>query len=164
MADKVIVQTREELKKQIEKYLDGVATKKEKQRVLLAGARVLRNYVRDWKVPRSSKPHTYYGKSGKITIEPGNLAQSIYTFREKTGNVSVGPRVLRKIDGVLSTLGKTPKTSSGYYAAALYGSADSFRRRVTEASLNLNLTKINKAMQRAYDAVHRRYARKAGII
>lgn len=156
------LQGAQQLQQNIKRYLDEVATKRERQKVLLAGAKVLRNASRS-KIPKSKKPHYYYAKAGKVEIKPGNLRKSMYAFKEKSGIVSVGPRTISRVSGALQTLGESPKTSSGFYAAALFKSAQSFRQRVTETALASALNKIDIAMQKAYQRIHRQWAKKYGF-
>jgi hypothetical protein len=158
------LQGAQQLNNNIKKYLDEVATKRERQKVLLAGAKVLRNAAR-LNIDDSPKPHYYYPKNGKgrIQIKPGNLRKSMYAYKERSGVVSVGPRYIRRVTGVLKTLGETPKTSSGFYAAMLFKSAQSFRQRVTETALASALNKIDIAMQKAYQRIHRQWAKKYGF-
>lgn len=159
MQAKVKITGIEELKKNMRGYLDQVGTRKERQKVLLAGGKVLRNAAKR-KIPKAAQPHYYYAKAGKVEIKPGNLRQSMYAFKQKDGNVSVGPRVIRRVSGVLKTLGETPKTSSGFYASMLYNNAKSFREKVTDTALSNSLTSINNAMQKAFQRVHRQWAKK----
>ena len=156
------LQGAQQLHNNIKKYLDEVATKRERQKVLLAGAKVLRNASRS-KIPKSKQSHYYYAKAGKVEVKPGNLRKSMYAYKEKNGIVSVGPRYIRKVSGALQTLGESPKTSSGFYAAALFKSAQSFRQRVTETALASALNKIDIAMQKAYQRIHRQWAKKYGF-
>ena len=159
MQAKVKITGIEELKKNMRGYLDEVGTRKEKQKVLLAGGKVLRNASKR-RIPKAAQSHYYYAKAGKVEIKPGNLRQSMYAFKQKDGNVSVGPRVIRRVSGKLQTLGESPKTSSGFYAAMLYNNAKSFKDKVTDAALTNALTSINNAMQKAFQRIHRQWAKK----
>jgi len=167
----------DELRRNMQRYLNEVATKKERQKVLLGGGRVLRNKART-NIPRHKKVYTYqrggkriaikhnplyyYTKSGgKVVSYPGNLKKSMYAFKKKDGDVAVGPRVLRKIGS--QELGKTPKTSSGWYASMLYKKAANFRRQVTESALASSLSAIDLAMQAAYKRIHRYWARRYNL-
>jgi hypothetical protein len=167
----------EDLRRNMQGYLNEVATKRERQKVLLAGGRVLRNKARA-KIPRHKKAYTYqkggkrivikhnplyyYTKSGgKVVSYPGNLKKSMYAFRKKDGDVAVGPRVLRKIGS--GELGKTSKTSSGWYASMLYKKAANFRRQVTESALASNLSAIDLAMQAAYKRIHQYWAKRHNL-
>lgn len=158
------IQGTQQLQVNIKRYLNEVGTRRERQKVLLAGAKVLRNTAKA-KIDDSPKPHYYYPKSGKgkVEIKPGNLRKSMYAFKEKSGVVSVGPRTIRRVSGVLKTLGETPKTSSGFYASMLFKSAQAFRQRITETALATALSRIDTAMQKAYQRVHRQWAKKYGF-
>jgi hypothetical protein len=154
----------EALKRNMRGYLDEVATKKERQKILLAGGRVVRAKVkRGGYFKDSKKPRTYYSKQGKITIMPGNLRTSMYAFKTKVGSVEVGPRVLKKIAGKYDKIGETPKTSSGYYAAMLFKKAANFRRQVTEAAMAASISKIDAAMQRTFQRIHRTWKKKYNL-
>ena len=161
MQAKVKITGIEELKKNMRGYLDKVGTRKEKQKVLLAGGKVLRNAAK-LNIKDAENKHYYYPKGGKgrIEVKPGNLRQSMYVFKQKTGDVAVGPRVIRRIAGVMKTIGETPKTSSGFYAAMLYNKAKFFKEQVTDAALLASLTRINNAMQKAFQRIHRQWAKK----
>ena len=58
------LQGAQQLNNNIKKYLDEVATKRERQKVLLAGGKVLRNAAR-LNIDDSPKPHYYYPKNSK---------------------------------------------------------------------------------------------------
>ena len=161
------IQGTQQLQVNIKRYLNEVGTRRERQKVLLAGAKVLRNAAR-LNIEDSKKTHYYYPKKGlnrkgKIEIMPGNLRKSMYAFKQKDGIVSVGPRVIRRISGVFKTIGQTPPTSSGFYASMLFKSAQAFRQRITETALATALSRIDAAMQKAYQRVHRQWAKKYGF-
>jgi len=154
-----------ELLRNMRGYLAQVATKRERQRILLAGGRIIRNAAKK-KVQKSKAPHYYYprkGNSGRIKILPGNLANSIYMFRNSDGAVSIGPRVLRPIAGKATEIGQSPKQSSGYYASMLYGKAAEFRRRITDSALSQRLSQVNNAMEKAYQRIHRQWKKKYNL-
>jgi len=94
---------------------------------------------------------------------PGNLRTSMYAFKTKVGSVEVGPRVLKKIAGKYDKIGETPKTSSGYYAAMLFKKAANFRRQVTEAAMAASISKIDAAMQRTFQRIHRTWKKKYNL-
>lgn len=154
-----------ELLRNMRGYLAQVATKKEKQRILTAGAKVVRDASK-LKLWKSAKKHWYYPRGrgwDKVLIHPGNLENSIYVFRHRGGVVSVGPRVLRPLVGKQWQIGMTPGTSSGYYAAMLYGSAAEFRKRVTDAALAMRLTQVNTAMERTLKRIHAYWKKKYNL-
>lgn len=152
----------EALKRNMRGYLDEVATKRERQRILLAGGRVLRTAAKR-NIPKAAKKHFYYAKAGKVEIIPGNLRQSMYVFKTKQKSVEVGPRRLRKISGKYDKIGDAPKSSSGFYAAALFKSAGNFRRQVIESALSTAISKIDAAMQKAFERVHRQWKKKYNL-
>jgi hypothetical protein len=166
----------EELRRNMQGYLKEVATKKERQTVLLAGGRVLRNkaranikkhkkiytYQRNGKrITIKHNPLRYYSKFGDAIVYPGNLRKSMYVFKKRDGDVAIGPRVLRKIRS--SEIGDTVKNSSGWYASTLYRSATNFRTLVTERALSSNLEAISTAMQIAYKRIHEKWAKRYNL-
>jgi hypothetical protein len=154
----------EELKRNIAGYIKEVATIKERQKILMAGARVVRSAIKRGSYFKDSKePRTYYSKFGNVEILPGNLRNSIYAFKTKGGNAEVGPRVLRVLGGKYSKIGDTQRTSSGYYAAMLFRGASAFRTQVTGRAMGANLARIDKAMQRALRSVHKTWKKKYNL-
>lgn len=153
-----------------------VATKSEKQSILLAGAQVIKKAAK-YNVPISSKAHWYYPRDTTITpfagkrarwddrikINPGNLVKSLYAFKHRNVVVSVGPRVLRNIKGNVFQIGESPRKSSGYYAAMLYGSADAFRRRVTDAAAASNKAGMLTAMQKRTEKIIQKYVNRYNL-
>lgn len=86
--------------------------------------------------PRSAKPHYRYKKLGfrsqsgtvKITYNPGNLRRSIRVLKlKKSKDVFVGPQFQSK---KASEYGGPGQPVDAYYAAAIYGSARAFQRKV----------------------------------
>ena len=161
MSVKVKIQNLEQFKSNLKGYVNQFADKKQQQQVLRPGAVVLRNAAKKL-VPKSDKDHYYYRKGKKTKILSGNLQNSMYVYREATGEVSVGPRVLRRIQG-LESIGSNPKNSSGYYSHMIYKGATEFRDKITGTALIGNLTKINAAMARAVERVNKRIAKKYGF-
>ena len=102
MSVKVKIQNLEQFKSNLKGYVNQFADKKQQQQVLRPGAVVLRNAAKKL-VPKSDKDHYYYRKGKKTKILSGNLQNSMYVYREATGEVSVGPRVLRKTLGPICT-------------------------------------------------------------
>lgn len=159
----VIIQGMDELRRNLRGYFSEVTTIRERQRILLAGGRVVRNKARI-NVPESPKPHFYYPKKNKrIEIQPGNLKKSLYAFRYKSGVVGVGPRVIRPLAGKYDKIGDNPKRSSGFYAAALFKSAQSFRQMVTDAALSASMAQVNAAMQKQLAIIHKQYRRRYNL-
>ena len=164
MSLRIAAQDMDSLRRNIRSYLEEASLPKEKQKILLAGGKVVRNTIRKRNYFKDSKkPHFYNSKQGKITILPGNLRNSIYVFKTQNGNVEVGPRVLRKIAGVYDKIGDKPKSSSGFYAAMLFRSASNFRRQVVEAAMQASISKIDINMQKVLERLHRRWQKKYGL-
>jgi hypothetical protein len=152
----------ETLQRNVRGYLEEASTVKERHRILLAGGRVLRTAAKR-NIPKAAKRHFYYSKAGKIEIVPGNLQRSMYAFKTRQKTVEVGPRVIRKIAGKYDKIGDAPKSSSGYYAAALFRSASNFRRQVTESALSTAAARIDAAMQKALARVHKTWKKKYNL-
>lgn len=155
------VENIEELKRNIKEYLKVASTNREKHAILRPGAVIVRNASKK-RIRKSKKNHFYYRAGKKVEIESGNLKNSIYVFRHKIGEVSVGPRVLRSLTGRTS-IGKDPKSSSGYYAHMLYYTAEGFRDTITWMAMMSNLTKVNDAIAKAYEKFNKRIAKKYGL-
>jgi hypothetical protein len=154
----------DELKRNVKAYIGEISTIKERQKILIAGARVVRATIKRGSYFKNSKePRTYYSKFGNVQILPGNLRNSIYAFKTRDGNAEVGPRVLNPLAGKYSKIGDTQRTSSGYYAAMLFGSASAFRRQVTESAMGASLARIDKAMQSALRRIHRTWKKKYNL-
>lgn len=163
-----------DFQQQMRRYLDKVSEKRQKQAILLAGANVMRRqavkmipkkkarytYQYNGKQKVIKAPFFYYGKNrGKIAeITRGNLSKSMFSFKTKIGDVEVGPRVLRKIT-TGGIIGKNSKTSSGYYASSLLGSAEAFRKKYSERAYLMTQTKVLQAMEKALLKIHKRIYR-----
>ncbi len=130
-------------------YQKRLSAPKEKTAILAAGGQQIRREAAKAPTPKSKKEHYYYSNGGKFTIQRGNLRKSMQVFRGRDGDVYVGPRVLRRITG---DIGKTAKTSSGYYAAAIAGSARAFRAAYMEPALG-------KATGAALQAIEKQFAK-----
>jgi hypothetical protein len=152
----------EALRSNLRGYLNDVSTKRERQKILLAGGRILRTAA-SRNIKPAAKKHFYYSKAGKIEVVPGNLKRSMYAFKTRLKTVEVGPRVIRKIAGKYDKIGDTPKTSSGYYAAMLFKKASNFRRQVTESALSTAAERIDTAMQKALTRVHKTWKKKYNL-
>lgn len=132
-------------------YLNRTTNDRQRKSILRAGA----NEVKKSAItPKSSNPHKFYSTSGKVsTIVSGNLQKSIQVFLQRQGaGVLVGPKYLRKYAAVY---GSTQKSASGFYAAALYGSASQFRMSVMEPALNAAKTRAFNAIVAKYAQVHK---------
>lgn len=152
------VQGAKEVALNLTRYAATVSDRKERQRVLAAGGRKVAQTAAKPPTPKSKAPHHYYSKRGPIKIVPGNLRRSMRQFQTKQGEVEVGPRVLRRVVG-MEEIGRTQKTASGFYAAALYGSASAFRQAVMEPALSKAQTQALQAMRKQYERLHNRLTR-----
>lgn len=142
------------------RYTRGVQDRREKTRIIAAGGQKVKQAAAKAPTPKSRRAHYYYpAKGGRIEIKSGNLQKSMKVYRTKGGDIEVGPRVIRKVSGVFTTLGATAATSSGFYAAALYGSVDAFRRAVMEPALIRSQTAALTAMQKRYERLHKSLTR-----
>lgn len=133
-------------------YLKKVSAPRQKTQILAAGGAQVRREASKSPTPKSQRNHYYYAKNRKVLIYSGNLRRSMKVFRGKEGDVYVGPRVLRRITG--GEIGQTPKTSSGYYAAALYGLAASFRQRIMEPALGRAQSRAVQAIEKVFSRWH----------
>ena len=152
-------------------YLRQIEKPSQKQTILKAGALVVRRKVKSMLPKRKDrytytingrqvvvkKPFYYYlkGKGKQGLMIKGNLANSIYAFRTRIGEVEVGPRRLRRIaEG--SIIGGTPQSSSGYYASSLLKSAQKFRQNFTERAYTTKQTQVLKKMEKAFERIHKK--------
>jgi hypothetical protein len=87
----------------------------------------------------------------------------MYVFKLRGGGIQVGPRVLRSLSGK-KQIGENRRNSSGYYAHMIYGSANNFRKKITEPAMNNNLQKINNAMFNALTKINERLVKKYGFL
>jgi len=146
----------EGLKELREKFKDlsrEVATDKEKQLILAAGARPIVSQSKKI-VPKSKKIHSYYYRGGAVAIMPGNLRKSIRFYKQRNGDVSIGPKKLRRTVGVM---GESPQSASGYYAAALYQKAAQYRQQVTEKALQAKLQQSLDLMDKQVTKILKKY-------
>lgn len=147
------------LRARMKEYLRRVNNPRDKTRILAAGGAQVRKAAAQPPTPKSRKVHYYYPRKGnKIAIQPGNLRRSMRVFKGKEGDVFVGPKVLRRVVG-MDTIGKTQKTASGYYAAALYGSAARFRQKIMEAALDRASPAALKAIEKAFERYFEKISR-----
>lgn len=152
-------------------YLRQIEKPKQKQTILKAGALVVRRKVKTMLPKRKDRytytingrqvvvkrPFHYYvkGKGKQALIVKGNLANSIYAFRTRIGEVEVGPRRLRKIQSG-SIIGGIPASSSGYYASSLAKSAQNFRQKFTERAYTTTQTQVVQRMVKAFERIHKK--------
>lgn len=143
-----------ELSEALQRYLKRVATKGRKAQILRAGAGQVRKVARQSPTPKADRVHYYYQKKTgkKFAIQPGNLRKSMALFRDRRDDIQVGPRVIRRLTG--DDIGKTVKTASGFYAAALFGSASSFRITIMEAALQKAKTAAFQKMEQKFAQIH----------
>ena len=142
-----------ELNARFKQLANQVATQRERQSIAASGASpIARQAVK--LAPKSTKEHFYYYNKTKISIKPGNLKLSIRMYKQRDGNVSIGPRRLKKITGEIGT---NAKTASGYYAAALYKSASNFRRQITERAASATQTKSLERMEKQVARILKKY-------
>lgn len=132
------------------------SAEKNKVQVLRAAAQEVRKEAKTI-VPKGQKIRKLSRKN-PVTIYPGNLRKSLYIFRTKGNDVQVGPRYLKKIKA--DDIGRTVRTASGYYAAALAGSATLFRQRYLEPALRQSIEAAFKAADKKGTEVHERLIRK----
>lgn len=130
-----------------------VATKKEKQQILAAGAAPIVTKSRTL-IPKSKETHYYQRGGKKIEIVPGNLRKSMRAYRQLDGNVSIGPRRLKKAPAVF---GADPKTASGFYAAARFKKAVNFRQQVTEKAAQEKTADSLKRMDKQIARILKKY-------
>ncbi|MBK7873918.1 MAG: hypothetical protein IPJ74_26335 [Saprospiraceae bacterium] len=142
----------EEMSFALKNYLKRVATKSKKVQILRSGAGEVRKVARQSPTPKSKKLHYYYSKRGKTPIYPGNLRKSMSLFRDRKDDIQVGPKVIRRLTA--SEIGQTTKTASGFYAAALFGSASRFRIRIMEAALQKARSAAFQKMERKFAQIH----------
>lgn len=142
----------EEFQGKMRAYAKAIRDPKDRSAILASGGAVIARRSKP-KMPVAPKAHYYYSKGKKYKIQPGNLRKSMKVFRGKDGDVYIGPRVLRRITG---DIGATAKTSSGFYAAALFGSTLKFRQSVTEAAAIASLPAITAAVEKSFSKFHYR--------
>ena len=127
--------------------------------------------------PISSAPHyrTVGGRRGqrrkrnsqlntRIKYLPGNLRNSIQALVKlrRSKYTYIGPAidfaVRRRV------YGSTPETSDGYYAAPLYGSAESFRKKVLERALAAKAPLVEKFIIGEIERLVAQGGRQVGLI
>jgi hypothetical protein len=144
----------EEFNKKVKELSSKVATKKEKQSIVRAGAPPVVAAAKKI-VRKADKDYPFFQKGKEYTIKVGNLRDSIMYFKQRDGDVSIGPRRLKKLSS--KTIGGGKKTSSGFYAAAHYKSASLFKSNVTEKALSQSTQKTLKAMDKAVERILKKY-------
>lgn len=153
--------SKQEFESKLKKYVDAVTTSKEKQQVLRSGGVILRNRAKKL-IKIAKKEHVYSRDGREVYIQPGNLRQSMYVYRQKDGDVAVGPRVKKRFDNG-EIIGVTPRTSSGFYAAALYGSAQKFRQTITDMAASMNYYAMLKSMQKKFERISKKWQRRYNL-
>lgn len=145
--------------KDIEKMLDGF-TKGPRKQILRKAAKPVRQTAKALTPKRQPnqksgiglKPNPYYGrgKSGKrasrgkgiikARFHRKNLERSIQvlSFR-RSSDIFIGPFFGKKPSG---DVGKTIRSSNGYYARMVYGSEKAFYRRVLQPAKERNAVKV----------------------
>ena len=91
------------------------------------------------------------------TIYPGNLAKSFYKFRSKRFRVTtteVGPKFRSPAP---KEMGKTSSKASGFYAAALAGSATLFRQKYMEPTAGAISSQAIQAAEAQVTRIHKKY-------
>ena len=104
----------------------------------------------------------YFGPSRErkfrgSTIYPGNLAKSFYKFRSKRFRVTtteVGPKFRSPAP---KEMGKTSSKASGFYAAALAGSATLFRQKYMEPTAGAISSQAIQAAEAQVTRIHKKY-------
>lgn len=156
----------EEYRRRVQSLSNAVTTKKEKHQVLVSGGRIARDYAKNviMKDIQARYVYKYYRKGqGQVAaVLPGNLRNSMYVFRHKTGEASIGPRVLRKINAG-SILGALPKSSSGWYAHMIFKKANMFRIKVTDAAVQVVYPKMLKRMEKRYEQIFKKWQRRYNL-
>ena len=111
----------------------------------------------------------YFGPSRErkfrgSTIYPGNLAKSFYKFRSRrfknerivgtTSTTEVGPKFRSPAP---KEMGKTSSKASGFYAAALAGSATLFRQKYMEPTAGAISSQAIQAAEAQVTRIHKKY-------
>lgn len=148
-----------ELPNNLRTYLSRTTSKPQKRKILNAGGQVIRNVAKAQTVTVGEREvhYLYSKKAGKIAIHSGNLMRSINVFISKRGGLAlIGPKILKSAP---PEMGRTIKTSSGYYAAMIYGTAAKFRQAELEPALSIAQSAAVTAVQRKYAEVHKLVAK-----
>jgi hypothetical protein len=139
----------------MKEYERQLGTDKTRAFILRSGAAAVVADVRRKPAPKSTETHFYYqrgiGGGRKIEITPGNLLKSTKKYFTKKKEYEVGPKVLKKLPQIL---GRTVYTSSGYYAAMVYGSAAAYRMKVLEPAVNQ--PNVANRIERSFAAWHKK--------
>lgn len=148
------IQGLQQLNERLRALSREVVTPKEKQKIAAAGAPPI---VRASKkiAAKADKDYAFYRKGKKYTIKAGNLRLSIRSFRQRNGDVSIGPKRLKKLTGEI--IGSDRKNASGFYAAMHYKSASRYRQNVTEKAVSQSLQKSLAAMDKAVERILKKY-------
>ncbi len=136
----------------------------ESYQVSLAGGRDVVSALRQ-SVYKNEKIRVYDGSRGgkrRFTVYPGNLAKSFASYRSKRFSppgkwaVEVGPKFLRNAP---PEMGKTIRSASGYYAAAMAGTAALFRINFMEPIAATVAPEAITAMSNKLSEIHTRFWR-----
>lgn len=147
----------------LKRYSD-VLNSAESYQISLSGGRVLVRELRK-SVYKNEKIRRYDGSRGgkrRFTVYPGNLAKSFASYRSKRFSppgkwaTEVGPKFLRNAP---PEMGKTIRSASGYYAAAMAGSAALFRQNFMEPIAAAVTPEVFNAMNGKLSEVHAKFWR-----
>ena len=148
------VQGLEQLNNRLRQLSKEVATPRERQQIARAGAPPIVRASKKIAV-KADKDYAFYRKGKKYTIKAGNLRLSIQAFRQRDGDVAIGPKRLKKLTG--EVIGGDRKSASGFYAAMHYKSASRYRQNVTEKAVSQSLQKSLNAMDKAVERILKKY-------
>jgi len=163
-ADEKVIRTK------LREYVQELNTEQGKKLVLRRAAAVVAYKARRLDAPRSGPTdrikgqdyHTFYSGSGdfknQIKIYKGNLLKSTKYYFTKFKEYEIGPRVLKR---ALPEFGKTVKTSSGFYAAMIFGKAFLYRQRILEPLIND--PEIFTIIEQQFKKAHEKTAKKTGF-
>lgn len=145
----------EKITKGLDIYAKQFSSNKLSVQVLRAAAGEVRKAAR--KIAPLGKRVRPYFRDKRFKIYPGNLRKSIYVFgKTRDGTVQVGPRFSRSVTG---DIGKTAASSSGFYAAMIWGNSAAFTRRVMYPALAASEAQAMKKAEAKADQIHARLAR-----
>ena len=169
-AGSFVINTRE-FERALNQYVGGMSNVEAKKAILRRSAAVVAYNVRRLPRPKTEisdpvkgqKYHLFYSGSGfhrrEIAIYKGNLLKSTKYYFNRYQEFEIGPKVIR---GKLSNIvGKTVKTSSGFYASMVYGSAENYRNIVIVPELTSQ--NVLTALQESFRKHHERQARANGL-
>ena len=155
----------------LNQYVGSMGTAQAKKAIMRRAAAVVAYNVRNLANPKSEmsdpkkgeKYHYFYSGAGyrrrKIKIFKGNLLKSTKYYFNKYNDFEIGPKVIRT--RLPDEVGRTAKTTSGFYAAMIFGSAEKFRQMVIEPELIK--PEVFIALQESFRKHHERQARANGL-